>query len=523
MNFKDTTQLILAALPIIVVLVLMIRFHWPGSKAGPMGWLVAFIISILFFGIKPDGLAYSQAKSMLMSLYVLYIIWMALIFYYIVKEAGAIDRIGESIVEITQDRTLQLLILSWVFSSFLQGIAGYGVPIAIVAPLLIVMGFNPVVAVAAVAVGHSWSVTFGSIAASFNAMVAVSGMESAELASWSALLLGITCFLCGIGAIFFYQGWKSVRHGLPAILIIGVTMFGVQYLAAVSRFSNLAALLAGTAGLGVSFLVVRMKRYNSSMDSTRSPNLVKKVSRMPFSLAVSGYAVLILIVGVAEVFPIVGNFLDQVKVSLNFPETVTNLGFVVPAGTGQRISIFGHAGALLLYASILSYMIFFKTGCFKSGALKQIFTSSAKSGLTSSIGIISMVGFAMIMEQSGMTDEIAHGLSKAGEQIYPFISPFIGLLGAFMTGSNTNSNIVFTGLQKQTANLLNLPVAVILAAQTAGGSIGGMLAPARIIVGCSTAGLSGKEGLVLSKTIRTGLIITSVMGVICLIIIKSLS
>jgi lactate permease len=521
MNLHNIIQLFLAALPIIVVLILMISFHWPGSKAGPAGWLVALIVAVLFFGLKLDALAYSQTKSMLMSIYVLYIIWMALIFYYINKEAGAIDCIGSSISFLTKDRVLQLIILSWVFSSFLQGIAGYGVPIAIVAPLLIALGFDPVVAVISVAVGHSWSVTFGSIAASFNTMVTVSGIDGAILAPGSALLLGVACILCGIAAVLSYQGWKSVRHGLPAILILGTVMAGVQYIAAISQLSNIAAFLAGAAGLCTSFLVAQMRCYRNSEFSDVGLNSENTSQKMPIILATSGYLVLILIVGIAEMVPAVGNFLDQIKISFNFPQTTTALGFVVEAGKGQKISILGHAGALLLYASILSFVIFSRAGRLKPGALSRIFKDTSKSGLTSSIGIVSMVGFAMIMEQSGMTAEIAQGLSHAGEQIYPLLSPFIGLLGTFMTGSNTNSNIVFTSLQKQTAGLLNLPAAIILAAQTTGGSIGGMLAPARIIVGCSTAGLAGKEGLVLKKTIRYGLIITLIIGACALLIIKT--
>jgi lactate permease len=125
-----------------------------------------------------------------------------------------------------------------------------------------------------------------------------------------------------------------------------------------------------------------------------------------------------------------------------------------------------------------------------------------------------MVGFATMMSLSGMTYSLAVGLSQVLEPIFPFLAPYIGLLGAFMTGSNTNSNVVFAALQQQTATLLNLPVALVLAAQTTGGSLGSMLAPAKIIVGCSTAGLSGEEGQVLRRTIVYGVIIAAVIGII---------
>ena len=127
----DTTTALhfaLALSPIVVVLVLMIGFRWGGAKAGPAGWLVALAVSVLFFGAGPALLAYSQMRALLLTLYVLYIVWMALLLYNVAVEAGAIATIGAGIVRLTVDRTLQLLLLAWVFSSFLQGIAGYGCP-----------------------------------------------------------------------------------------------------------------------------------------------------------------------------------------------------------------------------------------------------------------------------------------------------------------------------------------------------------------------------------------------------------
>jgi lactate permease len=111
-----------------------------------------------------------------------------------------------------------------------------------------------------------------------------------------------------------------------------------------------------------------------------------------------------------------------------------------------------------------------------------------------------------------MTHILARGLAEVAGPLYPLVSPFIGLLGAFMTGSNTNSNVVFAPLQQQAAGLLQIGVLVILGAQTTGGSLGSMIAPAKLIVGCTTAGLAGQEGGVLKRTLLPGLLITAVIG-----------
>ena len=510
---------VLALSPIIVVLILMVGFRWGGAKAGPMGWLVALVVSVLFFGASPSLLAYSQMRGLLLTLYVLYVIWMALVLYNVIREAGAVQKIGQGSAGLTRDRVLQLLILGWVFSGFLQGVAGYGVPIAVIAPLLIGLGFSPVVAVSAVAAGHAWAVNFGSIAAAFNALIAASGMEGSVLAPWTALLLGVVCFLCGMAAAYAYEGWKSVRRGLPAILLMGAVMAGTQYLMVVGGLWNIASFVAGMAGLGSSVLVSRLLFYRKSPASeAAAPAGAADGDRagkeMSIPLAMVAYLILIVMIGVAELYPPVHAWLNRIWLQMSFPATQTRLGWVNPAGMGQGISLFGHAGALLVYASLLVFLLYRLLGFYRPGALRRIFSETVNSGLRSSIGIAAMVGFALIMDQSGMTGIIATGLSRSIEAVFPFVSPFIGVLGAFMTGSNTNSNVVFAALQKQTAELLGLSTAIILAAQTTGGSIGGMLAPARIIVGCSTAGLAGKEGLVMRRTMAYGVLITVVIGLI---------
>jgi lactate permease len=513
---------ILALSPIAAVLVLMVGFRWGGARAGAVGWLVALVVSMVYFGADTSLLAYAQARGVLLTLFVLYIIWMALVLFNVVREAGAIEVIADGIVKLTGDRVLQLLILSWVFSAFLQGVAGFGVPIAVVAPLLIGLGFSPVTSVAAVAAGHSWSVTFGDIASSFNALIAATGLSGEVLAPWTAVLLGVACFGCGIAAAFAYQGFSSVRRGWPALLLIGGVMVVTQYLLAVNQLWNLAGFVAGLAGLAASAIVARLAFYRRRREMDVETEPIKDLKSgnpgvkksMPLMLAVSPYLILIIIVAVAELVAPVHEFLNTTQIVMEFPKTETALGYLTEAGVGKKISVFGHAGALLAYTSIAGYVLFSLTGHYKPGAFNRILSNTTRSAVRSSIGIAAMVGFATIMSLSGMTYALAVGLSQVLEPIFPFLSPYIGLLGAFMTGSNTNSNVVFAALQQQTASLLSLPVTLILAAQTTGGSLGSMLAPAKIIVGCSTAGLSGEEGQVLRRTILYGVIITAVIGVV---------
>lgn len=502
---------IFAFSPIFTVLVLMIFKDWSGSRAGAAGWFVALFAATLFFGAHPKLLAYSQMKGVLLSLNVLYIIWAALLLYNIVNETGAIEAIGIGIERFSADKSIQILIFGWIFASFLQGVAGYGVPIAVVAPLLVSLGFSPVVAVAVPAIGHSWSVTFGSMGASFQTLMVVTGYEYAYLAPWSALLLGIAAFLCGICCVHVFGGWKMVKHSLVAILVIGMVMAGTQYFLAVSGMWTLGGFGASLTGLLSGLAVAKFKRYNQTSSSQAK-------SEMGLWWALSAYFILIIVVSSGIMIPWVKECIGQIKLTFFFPEIVSSKGWIVAAGNGKAINVFGHGGALLLYSSIISFLIYQSKGFYKPGAIKTIAQKTIKSGIPTSLGIVSMVCFAMIMDHCQMIFILAEGISRVFGSLYPLVSPWIGLLGAFMTGSNTNSNVVFGVLQQETAQLAGLSAALILAAQTTGGALGSMIAPAKILVGCSTVGLSGKEGPVLKATLRYGIIITGIIGVITLIV-----
>ena len=242
---------------------------------------------------------------------------------------------------------------------------------------------------------------------------------------------------------------------------------------------------------------------------------------MSLGLALAPYLLLIVVVAAAELWPWLHGTLNQVKIQVQFPELQTSYGWTTPAGPGRTISIFGHAGALLAYVSLAFFVcLLADRPLYARRAAAASCSGRSAAPCPSSIGIASMVGFAVVMDNSGMTYVLAQGLGQAAGPLYPLVAPFIGLLGAFMTGSNTNSNVVFAPLQQQAAALLGISALVILGAQTTGGALGSMLAPAKIIVGCSTAGLAGQEGEVLKKTLPPGLIIAGVVGILALIAVS---
>ncbi|TFG47647.1 MAG: L-lactate permease, partial [Anaerolineales bacterium] len=220
----------LAISPIFIILVLMVGFRWKASRAGSVGYLAALLVAWIWFGINLETLAYAHAKAVFLILDVLLIIWTAFLLYRVVAEAGGIEVLSQTLPHLTRDKGMQALLIGWIFASFLQGVGGFGVPTAVIAPILVGLGFSPLLAVVIPSLGHTWAVTFGSLGASFNAMMAATGMGWESLAGPAAIFLGITGLLVGIAVAWVAGGWKTLKRIWLPLFLIGLAMSGAQYL-----------------------------------------------------------------------------------------------------------------------------------------------------------------------------------------------------------------------------------------------------------------------------------------------------
>jgi lactate permease len=225
-----------------------------------------------------------------------------------------------------------------------------------------------------------------------------------------------------------------------------------------------------------------------------------------------------------QLVPPLADALNKVTIAWRFPATSTSLGWHNAAGAGRSISLFGHAGALILYACALGYLAYRRAGAYRSGAFGRIVRDTAADAIRPTGAILALVGMALMMGETGMTSVLARAMANAAGAWFPLVAPFIGALGAFMTGSNTNSNVVFAPLQLETARLLHLSAPWLLAAQNLGGAIGSSFAPAKVIVACSTVGLAkGGEGTVLRRNVAFGLLIVGAGAIVTALIVAHVS
>ncbi|MDE2749089.1 MAG: L-lactate permease [Chloroflexota bacterium] len=495
----------LALLPVLTVLALMVGAGWGGGRAGSGGCLVALLLALTVFGGDGQLALVAIGKSLLLAIDVLYIVWMALFFYNVTNEAGTVGLIGRSLPRLTADRAAQSLLISWVFVSLMQGVGGFGVPVAVVAPLLVGLGYTATQSVIMASLGHGWAVTFGSLGTSFVALTAVTGLPGEALAHDASLILSMACFISGALVVYVSAGWSGFLRSIPMLVIVGAAMGLTQWWIASNGMWTLGSTSGALAGAAVGVLYVLSPLHRGS--SQRAPSPSDEGGRS-LILALAAYGILLALAFSVNLIDPLEKLLDAALIQIEFPAVATAFGWEVPAESGRSISIFGHAGALLFYAGLIAFLLYRAAGYFESPSVwLDIWSKVRQSALKSTISILALVAMASLMTHTGMTQMIARGISETfGADIYPLFAPFIGTLGAIMTGSNANSNVVFGALQQETATLLALSVPIVLAGQTAGASLGSVLAPAKIIVGCSTVGLGGGEGPVIRRMLILGLI-----------------
>lgn len=520
-----------ALLPIVTLLVLMAGFQWGATKAAPFGLLIAVISGFLLFKADLMLIVYESLKGIWSTLTVLILVWPAILIYELVFEAKAFTVIKNGLQRVTPNELIQVIAIGWIFTSFLQGVTGFGVPVAVGAPLLVGIGVNPLWAVLIPLIGHAWANTFGTLAIAWDTLVAQTGLASnpellLNTALWAAVFIWIWNIITGIAISWIYGKKEGLIKGLPAVLLISLIHGGGQLLLSQVN-QTLAAFIPATLALLVIFLLGKTKMYGSSWKIENSPVMVRKGATkveeeypkdMNLHQAFSPYYVLTFITLFILLIAPIKNFLGQVKLGFSFPETVTGYGYVNPAvALYSPIAIFISAGLFLLVSTLIGYAYFRKNNWVKAKSLKDIFNRSVEKTIPSSIAVLGFIMMSRVMGGTGQTIVLANGIANVLGPTYAVFAPVIGMLGAFMTSSNTASNILFGEFQLTTAKILNLDVAAILGAQTAGGAIGNTICPGNIILGTTTAGNLGSEGLILKKVLPLATVAAVLVGLILLV------
>jgi lactate permease len=529
----------LALLPILILLVFLVGLRWKGPEAGPLGMFVAIVVAVLAFRTSGQTLAVAGAKGVWDAIFILYVVWPALLLYRLSDQAGAFVAMRVGFERFSNNELFLIMALGWVFASFLQGIAGFGVPVAVVAPLLVAVGVRPLYAVAMTLIGHAWANMFGTLAVGWLATLQVIVLQDPMWTAFqTAILLWIPNVLAGLTIAWLYARWPALRHALPLIGIISAIHGGLQLVLTLWN-PILSTFLAGLVALIALYPLSHWRRYSEPFDEPgerpamqeaadhHGEELKKREGEpvMGFAMSLFPYAVLTVSTVLALIITPVEAALGRLQIGLPFPQVGT--GYGVTRVAQEPYSPFApltHPGTFLLFASAVAWVLYRAKGYYQRWARRAetqgIWAGLIDAAVPSSVAIISFLVLSKVMDHSGQTGVLALGIAAvAPPYVFAFLSNWIGVLGAFMTSSNTASNVLFAPLQQTVATAEGLSEATIIAAQSTGGAIGNAIAPANVVLGTGTAGIVGQEGQVLRKTLPWSAAVAVVTGVATLLLL----
>ena len=498
-----------AAAPVAFLLVVIMKFGWGVAKAAPVGMAIAGVIGLFLYRSQPAALVMEAGKGAWNAATILLVIWPALFSYELTCESGGFQAIRQGIQALTRHELMQILILGWVFPSFLQGITGFGVAVAVGAPLLLSIGVRPFYSIIIVLLCHCWGATFGTLALAWEALTAQAGMDPAQTAYAAvitAAMLWIYNLLCVLISLWLYGKGRAVKEAGPAAALLSLIMGGGELILAPIN-AVISCFLPSAAALGMVFVISRSRRYHSSWSIAESRIMERKEkesqaeSPMTFHQAFLPYYLLTGITVICLLIPPVNEMLNTWQIGFAFPQTVTEYGFVTAAESCfSPLKPLTYAGTFLALSSAASFLYYRKKGFIKTRDLKNVWRRTVKKCIPSTIAILCFIIMSKFMSSSGQIYVLSQGIVKVLGVYYVIAAPFFGMLGSFITSSNMSSNILLGNFQSTAAGILGINPAITASLQTVGGVLGNVFAPGCIIMGISTTGLAGAEGRLL-KTI----------------------
>ena len=509
---------LVAAVPILFIFWALIIRKMKGYLASLLTLLVAILLALLAYGMPLKVVASSTVHGALYGLFpICWVIIGAVFLYNITVKSGQFDVIKNFMASITSDRRLQALLVAFSFGAFLEGAAGMGAPVAITAAMLVGLGFNPLYAAGICLLANTVPVAFGSVGIPVFAAAQVSGIPEMAVSQMVGRTLPVLALIVPFYIVIVMSGFKRSLDVLPAILVAGVVFAVIQFLT--SNFVN--PMLPGIlAGLGTIICLTLFLKYwkpktpwRFKGESQLTIETELKYSTGQIIKAWSPYIIMTLLIIAWGLQPVkdVLNSIGQVKFYI--PGLKDSI--IKPDGSGFLeikpfdFNFLSSAGTATIISAFLSLPLIGMS--FKNG-LKTLFGTLNQLKYPI-ITIASIVGFAFIANNSGMSISMAMALASTGV-LFPFFSPVLGWLGVFLTGSDTSSNALFSKLQYTSAQTIGVDPVLTVGANASGGVTGKMISPQSLAVGAAAVGLVGKESDLFRFTLKHSFIM---LVIICTI------
>ncbi|MBW3658019.1 MAG: L-lactate permease [Actinobacteria bacterium] len=489
-----------ATLPVLSLAVLVLR-RQPLTRSAAVATVLAAVLSVTVFRLDVGGLGVGVLRGLWTGGWILAIVLPALLLFGVLERSGMLDRLADVATGIAPTPARQRLLLAWILPSFLQGAAGFGTPIAMVAPMLVRVGLTPIAALATSLIGYQWAVTFGSMGSSYFMAAGTARLDEAAAASFALRTGVVLAASCIVSGLLVLGGRREDRRDLPVTLLIGAVMGGTL-VAVVTVQPALGSVVAGLAGLLVAYAVLP----RGGGDRPRAGDLLQ---------AAFPYLVLTATVVVAYGIGPVRRGLEEVpRIAPVLPGTTAAFGHVNDAAAvTPAFHPLLHPWIHLLVAATVGVLVYRRQGRWPPGTTGETLRAWGDRAGAVSWSILTLTVLASILTEAGMIAVVAVAAATLLGYGFVVASPLLGAFGTVLTGSTTASNALFASLQADVAERLGLAVPALLSGQTAGGNLGNALSPINIAVGAAVVGVIGQEGEVVRRNLRPAAILAATVVV----------
>jgi len=523
---------IIASIPILLVVILMIAFNWPAKRSLPLGWLIAVIVATCVWKQNPLTTAAWALDGFLEAINVFAIVFGAILIMNTMKRSGAVTAIQRVFNSVNPDRRIQAIIVGFVFSAFIEGAAGFGTPAALAAPLMISLGFPPLCAALIALIFNSTPVSFGAVGTPTNMAFSVTAPSLPAGTDPEAYRMALTKFtaighsVCVIAVIILglyvmCRCFGASRSGKDAFkaapfAIFTAVVFDAFYLSLALFFGpEFPSLVGAILTLAVVIFAAKKRflcpakvwdfeaedKWDKSWLSTISLKKDKD-NGMSAILAWTPYILISLL--------LVATRLNWLGLKDLLKGSVFNVSIGGILGNEAVNWTWNWGWCPGIFPFVLVCLITFFIHRMPMSAVKESFTSTFKQLSGPAVALFFGVSIVFIYRNTGidagfsdksMLYVMAESIADIAKGTYVAVAPLIGVLGSFMSGSNTVSNALFAGLQFDTATFVGMSPVIIVALQNIGGACGNMICVHNVVSACATTGTGGNEGKIIKINI----------------------
>ena len=515
---------LVAFLPILCFLISLLVFKLKGYVAAFFTVVLASALALLVYDMPFSLIGASFVQGFAQGMWpIAWIIIAAIFLYKLSVKSGSFEIIKQSVISITPDHRIQVILIGFCFGSFLEGAIGFGGPVAITAALLVGLGLKPLYAAGLCLIANTAPVAFGAVGIPIIAMANLVGVEQYEVSAMVGRMLVPLSLTVPFFIVFLMDGFKGVKETFPAILVAAVSFTATQFISSNYLGAELPDIVSAIVSLvcTTAFLKIwkpaNIFRLDDQTDFTNNTQLSNGEifkAWLPFILLIA-----CIILWTQPWFKALfakGGIFDYTVVTL----AANNVGTTIVDAAGKavglnlNISFVGlQAGTAILIAAFLSIW-FLKI---KANDAAECFWDTLKEMAIPCITIGLVVSFAFIAKNAAMSTTLGLAFAQTGDA-FAFFSPVIGWIGVFLTGSDTSSNLLFGPLQQVTARELGIGEALFLAANSVGGVVGKMISPQSIAIACAAVGLVGRESELFKFTLKYSVAFIILIGIWTLII-----